>query len=137
VKNLSESRNRNDETIATDAEANAARSPMPANRSQSQVAPFDRTPGVDQSEGLFLDQTKVRELRERWTAIQTDFVDQPRKAVEDADKLITDTIQHIEQRFAAVRSTLEPEQNRDQVSTEDLRVALQRQRTMLMLLLAI
>jgi hypothetical protein len=136
VKNLSESRNRNDETIATDAEANASRSPT-ANRSQSQVAPFDRTPGADQSEGLFLDQTKVRELRERWTAIQTDFVDQPRKAVEDADKLITDTIQHIEQRFAAERSTLEPGQNRDQVSTEDLRVALQRQRTMLMRLLAI
>jgi hypothetical protein len=137
VKNLSESRNRNDETIATDAEANTSRSPMPANRSQSQVASFDRTPGAAQSEGLFLDQTKVRELRERWTVIQTDFVDQPRKAVEDADKLITDTIQHIEQRFAAERSLLEPGQDRDQVSTEDLRVALQRQRTMLMRLLAI
>ena len=63
-----------------------------------------------------------------WTEIQTAFVDEPRKAVEQADNLVAEAIQRLAKIFADERAKLEHEWSRgeDQVSTEDLRVALRR-----------
>src|SRR5438552_1238896 len=72
---------------------------------------------------------QTEELRERWTAIQASFVDEPRKAVEEADHLVASAIKQIEEVFAAQRSNLEKQWTRgDQISTEDLRVSLQHYR---------
>jgi hypothetical protein len=69
-------------------------------------------------------------LRTRWKEIQTNFVDEPRKAVEQADGLVASAMKRLAEVFAEERSKLEKQWDRgDDVSTEDLRVALQRYRT--------
>ena len=71
-----------------------------------------------------------RELRGRWSTVQTGFVDEPRKAVEDADNLVASVMKRLAEGFANERSNLEKQWDRgDNVSTEDLRVALQRYRS--------
>jgi hypothetical protein len=70
------------------------------------------------------------EYRHRWDAIQAGFVDEPRRAVENADALVADVIQQFVRSFADERSQLETQWSRgDQASTEDLRVALRRYRS--------
>jgi hypothetical protein len=69
-------------------------------------------------------------FRSRWESIQTGFVDSPRQAVEDADGLVAELMQRLAQTFTQERETLEGQWSRgDDVSTEDLRVALQRYRS--------
>jgi hypothetical protein len=61
--------------------------------------------------------------------IQAAFVDEPKKAVEQADKLVEEVIQNLSKTFANERQKLEGQWSRgDSASTEDLRVALQRYR---------
>ena len=65
----------------------------------------------------------------RWEAIQTGFVDEPRQTVEQADELVAEVMKRLAESFAAERERLERQWGRgEDVSTEDLRVALQRYR---------
>jgi hypothetical protein len=69
-------------------------------------------------------------FRERWQSIQVMFVDEPRQAVEDADSLVAELMQRLAQTFHDERENLESQWSRgDDVSTEDLRVGLQRYRS--------
>jgi hypothetical protein len=69
------------------------------------------------------------ELRPKWADIQAGFVDEPRRAVEQADELVAEAISRLSEGFASARATLEQEWDRnDDVSTENLRLALQRYR---------
>jgi hypothetical protein len=73
---------------------------------------------------------ELEDLRTRWKDIQTGFVDEPRKAVEQADGLVASAMKRLAEVFAQERSGLEQQWDRgDNVSTEDLRVALQRYRS--------
>jgi hypothetical protein len=66
----------------------------------------------------------------RWQEIQTSFVDQPRDAVAEADSLVADLMQRLAASFSQERERLEAQWDRgDDVSTEDLRVALTRYRS--------
>ena len=66
----------------------------------------------------------------RWREIQTHFVDAPQEAVQDADTLVAELMQHLAETFANERATLEQQWVRgEDVSTEDLRVALTRYRS--------
>ncbi len=74
-------------------------------------------------------ENESRDFHKRWTDIQTAFVDEPRQAVERADELVAEVIKRLSDSFARERSQLEGQWGRgDNVSTEDLRVALQRYR---------
>jgi hypothetical protein len=74
-------------------------------------------------------ENESRDFHKRWTDIQTAFVDEPRQAVERADELVAEVIKRLADSFARERSRLEGQWGRgDNVSTEDLRVALQRYR---------
>jgi hypothetical protein len=77
-------------------------------------------------------------LRDRWDAIQTSFVDEPRRAVEQADSLVATAMKRLAEIFADERAGLEGQWDRgDDVSTEDLRLALQRYRSFFGRLLSI
>ncbi|MFY9730837.1 MAG: hypothetical protein WB723_14560 [Candidatus Acidiferrales bacterium] len=81
---------------------------------------------------------EANELRARWDSIQVGFVDEPRKAVQEADALVSDTIKRLSEVFANERQNLEQQWGRNEnVSTEDLRVALRRYRSFFSRLLAI
>ena len=76
--------------------------------------------------------------RTRWDAIQTGFVDEPRKAVEQADALVAQVMKRLAEIFAAEREDLEHRWDRgSEISTEDLRQALQRYRSFFQRLLSI
>jgi hypothetical protein len=69
-------------------------------------------------------------FRERWVEVQGAFVDEPRKAVERADALVAEVMKRMAEVFARERTGLEQQWDRgDRVTTEDLRIALQRYRT--------
>ena len=84
---------------------------------------------AEQHSPLF-DESSAGDLRERWTDVQAGFVDEPSKAVQQADTLVAEVMQRLADGFAKERSNLEGQWSRgDDVSTEDLRVALQRYRS--------
>ena len=69
------------------------------------------------------------QFRTRWTDVQGAFVDSPRSAVERADSLVAETMKRLAEMFSEERAKLEAQWDRgDNVTTEDLRVALQRYR---------
>jgi len=81
---------------------------------------------------------ECNELRSRWDSIQVGFVDEPRNAVEEADALVSATMKRLAEIFAAERQKLEQQWDRSEnISTEDLRVALRRYRSFFSRLLAI
>jgi hypothetical protein len=90
---------------------------------------LDRAVAVPVPMPLF-SESEMEEFRSQWTRIQTCFVDEPRGTVKDADKLVAAVMQRLAEGFANERSGLEKQWDRgDDVSTEDLRLALQRYRS--------
>jgi hypothetical protein len=88
----------------------------------------EKPTGIDRATPLF-PENEATNFRNRWTEIQAAFVDEPRRAVEQGDALVADVIKRLATSFADERSKLEGQWGRgDNVSTEDLRVALQRYR---------
>jgi len=85
---------------------------------------------------LFDDADTTR-FRDRWHELQTAFVDEPREAVAKADELVAELMQQLAKRFNQERSALEGQWSRgEDVSTEDLRISLQRYRSFFERLLA-
>ena len=107
--------------IATpDATTSSASVPATANRDENTQA--DASPLFPAGEATT--------FRTRWIEAQTSFVDEPRHAVEQADGLVAEMMQRLARVFADERSQLEEQWSRgDDISTEDLRVALQRYRS--------
>jgi hypothetical protein len=87
-----------------------------------------RGPAAETTPLFAADETE--HLRSDWSAIQTAFVDEPRKCVEKADQLVARVVQRLAESFSQERSRLEGQWSKgEDVSTEDLRVALQRYRS--------
>jgi hypothetical protein len=110
-------------------------------RSPQNQVPVTATAKSEQSDAeaapLFPN-NELQELRTNWDRIQAGFVDEPRKVVEQADTLVASTMKRLAEVFAQERSRLEQQWDRgDNVSTEDLRLALQRYRSFFHRLLAI
>jgi hypothetical protein len=86
-------------------------------------------PSADERAPLFAADEAER-LRARWAEVQGGFVDEPREMVEQADQLVGELMQQLTAGFAERRSQLERRWSEgDEVSTEDLRVALTRYRS--------
>jgi hypothetical protein len=65
----------------------------------------------------------------RWQEIQTGFVDEPRAAVQEADGLVAEVMRQLARTFAEERRQLEAQWSEgEEISTEDLRLALRRYR---------
>ena len=90
---------------------------------------LDRVAAVSEPLPLF-SESEMGDFRSQWSSLQTGFVDEPRRAVEEVDKLVASVMQRLAEGFANERSGLEKQWDRgDNVSTEDLRLALQRYRS--------
>jgi hypothetical protein len=89
------------------------------------------------------DEGAARDLRTRWVNVQTEFVDEPRAAVQKADSLVAEVLQSLTDTFAREREELESGWSKAgdgsdrEVSTEDLRQAIQRYRSFFNRLLAL
>jgi len=66
----------------------------------------------------------------RWSAIQASFVDEPPRSVEEANALVADLMDRLVSSFRDEQSRLEEQWSRgEEVTTEDLRMTLQRYRS--------
>lgn len=65
----------------------------------------------------------------RWDAVKGTFVDEPRRAVAEADALVGELLDDMERLFREQRRSLEQGLDADETSTEDLRLALRRYRS--------
>ena len=75
-------------------------------------------------------ESEMADFRSQWSKVQIGFVDEPRQTVAEADKLVASVMQRLAEGFANERSGLEKQwESGDNVSTEDLRLALQRYRS--------
>jgi len=90
------------------------------------VAPIDASVG---SLAALLDLDVSEHLRTRWNEIQGRFVDEPRSAVQQADALVSEVVEKITRMFANEHGLLEDQWKQgNDVTTEDLRIALQHYR---------
>ncbi|HKU24062.1 MAG TPA: hypothetical protein VJQ54_01255 [Candidatus Sulfotelmatobacter sp.] len=111
--------------------ADLAQGKRPANTQEMRPQPVTMG-GTQETSGdaQLFPSNELEDLRTRWKDIQTGFVDEPRKAVEGADGLVASAMKRLAEVFSQERSKLEQQWDRgDNVSTEDLRVALQRYRS--------
>ena len=94
--------------------------------------------GPEREDVPLMEEDRASGFRERWEDCQRSFVDDPRDTVQKADELVADVMRHLAETFAAERTMLERQWTQgEDVSTEDLRVALQRYRSFFNRLLAI
>jgi hypothetical protein len=109
--------------------AERASSQLQARATSERERPAPERPEPESSETPYLPEQDSGPANERWQRIQTAFVDDPRKSVTEAHQLVGELTQRIVDAFAHERDELEKQWSEgSDVSTEDLRVSLQRYR---------
>ena len=100
----------------------------------------NRTPANitrEELEPLFENEEAER-FRTQWLNIQSKFVDDPRASVKEADDLVANIVKSVTMSFSNRRVSLEQQWNSgDNISTEDLRMALKQYRSFFDRLLAL
>jgi hypothetical protein len=87
-------------------------------------------PHGDAGTGPLLPANEAERYDEQWRKVQASFVDHPRQAVEEADGLVADLMKRLATEFTETRLSLEEQWERaENVSTEELRVAMTRYRS--------
>ena len=115
------------EEITEEVPIRGEKEPVPEGERLADRRPARRE--TESAEPLFATEEAHR-LREEWDSIQIAFVDEPRASVKRADRLVAQAIQRLAEVFSAERGALEKQWDRgDEVSTEDLRLVLQRYRS--------
>jgi hypothetical protein len=80
----------------------------------------------------------AQDFRSRWDAVQIGFVDDPRRAVQQADELVAQVMRSLAESFSEQRAQIEGELGQgEQGSTEAMRVALRRYRSFFQRLLSL
>jgi hypothetical protein len=101
-----------------------------ANRSDDSTSADEKQHSTDGDRQPLLPSDQAQQYLSDWEKIQASFVDQPRKSVEQADRLVADLMQRLATGFSKERQQLESQwESGDDVSTEDLRVTLTRYRS--------
>jgi len=110
-----------------DAETDATDEPIARERSETEGGNAAST--AQTREPLLADDQSAS-FTERWREIQVGFVDEPRESVAKADTLVAHLMQQLAASFSEERERLEKQwDSGDDVSTEDLRLALTRYRS--------
>jgi hypothetical protein len=116
-------RRQGDELMERDEEATSTREDATEHPRQEATETHD-------GGGPLFPSNESGEFGRRWEEIQTTFVDEPQRAVEEADALVASVIERLAEGFARERERLEGHWSRgEDVSTEDPRVTLQRYRS--------
>lgn len=99
-----------------------------AERSDGHPAEEVREPQEETAAPPLFGDDELTAFRGRWQEIQTGFVDDPRRAVRDADELVASVISALASTFSRHKGELEDEWRQGEPATEELRVALRRYR---------
>jgi hypothetical protein len=113
--------------------------PMESQRGEQTLSNDQRSSSLaDKDATPLFAQDEAADLRGKWDGIQAGFVDEPRRAVEEADNLVAAVMTRLAEIFASERKELETQWDRgDDVTTEDLRLALRRYRSFFSRLLSV
>jgi hypothetical protein len=129
------SREQEDRGLGTADLVAATQSPQPEQRATHQderdlqQQQPQRDPASGQLAALF-DADVAQDFRSRWSEVQIGFVDDPKRAVQQADELVAQVMKSLAESFARQRSNIEADVGgADQASTENLRVALRSYRS--------
>jgi hypothetical protein len=106
-------------TLGRDSEAHTLITPPPVNVPPANLA---SQPGTTTAVARAREEERVdlfaanesTELRARWDIVQVGFVDEPRKAVADADALVSATVKRLAEIFADERQKLEQQWDRSE-----------------------
>lgn len=121
---------RTDRTDRIEPDAERVQVPSTARDGGAAAAKTSAGALADATTGALFPDDELHNFRARWDQAQTSFVDEPRRAVEQADKLVANVVQRIAEQFSNERAKLEEQWSKgDNVSTEDLRQALRRYRS--------
>lgn len=119
-----------EKTTADDSQTNKSvpyKASVPLGETTTQAVPVATRSG---SSTALLTGEESEHFRSRWNEIQATFVDEPRSAVQQADRLVSEVVETITKMFASEHSALEVQWRQgNDVSTEDLRKALQHYRS--------
>ena len=110
------------------AEAGATHTPP----GESRAARMSEPSAVSEQaadETALIPRQRAADYQDRWQTLKAQFVDEPRTAVRDANELVGQVLDEIEETFRTQRADLERDLHDDAASTEDLRLALGRYRT--------
>ena len=112
--------------------------PKHATETPAGMAPDDlERPADEELPPLFAPEA-AGSFRSRWDAVQIGFVDDPAKAVRDADELVAAVLKSLADSFAAERSRFDQEKAQaGEALTENHRVALRRYRAFFQRLLSL
>ncbi len=103
----------------------------PESHADPATVPVEPAPQTSVEEGISAND--VAELRSRWANLQASFIDDPRRACEQADNLVDLVLKRITEHFARGRDDLVRQWDRgaEPTSTEDLRVAMKGYRNLI------
>jgi hypothetical protein len=103
---------------------------VPPHQEVLRVGPSGQRRRTRRSSILLFEAGAAESFRSRWLDIQTSFVDEPGRSVEQADLLVAEVMRQLARTFARKRAKLEPQLVKgEEISTEDLRVALRHYRS--------
>jgi hypothetical protein len=124
--------------LAATEEPAARRSASPAQRGAADQREDARPNAEDeQLAPLFSPETSTA-FRNQWDSVQIGFVDDPKQAVQRADELVAQVMKSLAETFSTGRAQLEGQaQQSNEVSTENLRVALRQYRSFFQRLLTL
>jgi uncharacterized protein (DUF2236 family) len=132
------------EEVEETRDAEVIVTPPPANEDLSNKTVPVRPAPTAPAEGragteLLLPADRRDHLKAAWMEAQSSFIDEPAEAVRRADGLVKDVLKSVSERFEALRRDLENEWARggEAASTETLRLAIRRYRTLFDRLLGI
>ncbi|MCP2168370.1 hypothetical protein LX83_005248 [Goodfellowiella coeruleoviolacea] len=124
--------------LARPTTGQAAGPPRMALNDDAATTPTPLHTGRDRANPNLFGEDELDKFRSRWQRLQASFVDDPKRAVRDADELVADVMQALAATFAKHKSTLEDQwRESDQARTEDLRLVLQDYRTFFQRLLGV
>ena len=91
----------------------------------------NKTSSREEDFAPLFENAEAEEFRSHWLEIQSRFVDDPGASVKDADELVANVIKSITRSFADKRISLESQwkSGENNISTEDMRVAIKRYRS--------
>ena len=105
---------------------------------QRQARGTDATAKRDEELAALFPTEAAHDFRERWDAVQISFVDDPARAVREADELVAQVMKSLADSFAGERTRFEGEfKQAGNASTETMRVALRRYRSFFQRLLSL
>lgn len=116
----------NAKVVAADLDTEQTRNEQVIEEAQSE----NRIAQSDEDFGPLFESRVAEQLRAHWLEIQSRFVDDPNLSLKDADDLIVHMIENVISILSEKRITIEDQWQRDdQISTEDLRLALKSYRS--------